>query len=60
MIKEQLWLVRVYKQKYLDDRTALVTSDRLTEVVASVTQIYDEWTENDFITIKPTEITYFG
>lgn len=60
MKQGHMWIVKMNKQEYLDERQILVTADRLTEVVATLTQLYDNWTEADSITIKPTEMTYCG
>lgn len=60
MKQGHMWVVKMNKQEYLDERQILVTADRLTEVVATLTQLYDNWTEADSITIKPTEMTYCG
>lgn len=60
MKQDQMWIVHVKKQNYLDERRIFVTPERLTEAVATVTQLYNDWTEADSITIKPTEMTYCG
>lgn len=60
MKQNQMWIVQLKKQNYLDERRVFVTPERLTEVVATLTQLYDDWTETDSITIKPTEMTYCG
>lgn len=60
MKQGHMWIVKMNKQEYLDERQIFVTTDRLTEVVATLTQLYDNWTEADSITIKPTEMTYCG
>ncbi len=60
MKQNQMWIVQLKKQNYLDERRVFVTPERLTEVVATLTQLYDDWTEADSITIKPTEMTYCG
>ena len=60
MKQDQMWIVQVKKQTYLDERRIFVTGDKLTEVIATVTQLYNDWTEADSITIKPTEMTYCG
>lgn len=60
MKQGHMWVVKMNKQEYLDERQILVTAARLTEVVATLTQLYDNWTEADSITIKPTEMSYCG
>lgn len=60
MKQNQMWIVQLKKQNYLDERRVFVTPERLTAVVATLTQLYDDWTEADSITIKPTEMTYCG
>lgn len=60
MKQDQMWIVQLKKQNYLDERRIFVTDDKLTEVIATVTQLYNDWKEADSITIKPTEMTYCG
>ena len=60
MKQNQMWIVQLKKQNYLDERRVFVTPERLTEVVVTLTQLYDDWTEADSITIKPTEMSYCG
>jgi hypothetical protein len=60
MSQNQMWIVQVNKQQYLDERKVLATPDKLTEIVATFTQLYGDWKEGDFILIKPTEMTYCG
>ncbi len=60
MKQDQMWIVQIHKQQYLDERRVLVTTEKLTEVLASFTQLYDDWSEGDSILIKPTEMTYCG
>lgn len=60
MKQDQMWIVQLKKQNFLDERRIFVTPERLTEVVATLTQLYDDWTEADCIIIRPTEMTYCG
>lgn len=60
MKQNQMWIVQLKKQNFLDERRIFATPERLTETVATLTQLYDDWTEADSITIKPTEMTYCG
>ena len=58
---QQMWLVHFKKQIFLNEQKVLVPTDRLTEVVAHFSQLYDDWDESaDFITIRPTEMRYYG
>jgi hypothetical protein len=60
MIKDQMWVVQYNKRNCLEEKRILVTTERLTEVIATITQLYIDWKEGDQIVIKPTEMTYCG
>jgi hypothetical protein len=60
MKQNQMWIVQINKQDYLDGSRVLTNTERLTEVVATFTQLYENWKEGDSILIKPTEMTYCG
>ena len=60
MITDQMWIVQYNKRNCLEEKRILVTTERLTEVIATITQLYGDWKESDQIVIKPTEMTYCG
>ena len=60
MKQDQMWIVQFNKRNCLEEKRMLVTTDKLTEVVATVSQLYDDWKSGDTITIQPTEMTYCG
>jgi hypothetical protein len=60
MKQNQMWTVQLYKKQYLDERQVLVTTEKITEVVADFTQLYEGWEDGDSIVIKPTEMKYYG
>ena len=60
MKQDQMWIVKIKKAAYLDEREVLATADTLTTVVERLIQTYDKWEVIDSITIKPTEMTYCG
>jgi hypothetical protein len=60
MKQNQMWVVQLNKQEYLDDSRGLTNTESLTEVVADFIRRYENWKEGDSILIKPTEMTYYG
>ena len=60
MKQDQMWIVKLKKSAYLDEREVLVTADTLTTVVERLIHTYDKWEVIDSITIQPTEMTYCG
>ena len=60
MKQNQMWIVQINKQDYLDVSQVLTNTERLNEVVETFIQFYENWKEGDSISIKPTEMTYCG
>lgn len=52
------WIVTLKKQSHLDTTRVLTTLDKVPEVVAGLLTRYDEFNENDSITVTPTDIVH--
>jgi hypothetical protein len=59
-MSEQNWIVTLKKQSYLEESQVLTTQKALPKVLAGLLYKYDgEYTEQDSITIRPTDMTYY-
>jgi hypothetical protein len=58
-MSEQNWIVTLKKQSYLDETNVLTTQDALPKVLAGLLEKYPEYTAQDSITIRPTDMTYY-
>jgi hypothetical protein len=59
-MSEQNWIVTFKKQSYLEELQVLTTQEALPSVLAGLLEKYDgEYTTQDSITIRPTDMTYY-
>jgi hypothetical protein len=58
-MSKQNWIVTLKKQSYLDETNVLATQDALPKVLAGLLEKYSEYTTQDSITIRPTDMTYY-
>jgi hypothetical protein len=58
-MSKQNWIVTFKKQSYLDELQVLTTQEALPKVLAGLLEKYPEYTAQDSITIRPTDMTYY-
>jgi hypothetical protein len=58
-MSEQNWMITLKKQDYLAEVQVLTTQEALPRVLAGMLEKYPEYTAQDSITIRPTDMTYY-
>ena len=58
-MSEQNWMITLKKQDYLAEAQVLTTQEALPRVLAGMLEKYPEYTAQDSITIRPTDMTYY-
>jgi len=58
-MSKQNWIVTFKKQSHLDETQILTAQESIAEVLIDLLEKYPEYTEQDSITIRPTDMTYY-
>jgi hypothetical protein len=56
---KQNWIVTFKKQSHLYETQILTVQESIAEVLIDLLEKYPEYTEQDSITIRPTDMTYY-